>query len=148
MYSRPLTSQSFEPRPRLTTKARSSGMREEPSTPPGRCCAATSRIRLSSDDLAFDAVLIGHLRGIVQPSFDVDEMRIAAGARLFKRARCATLPVRSAMLGAFPLQWPRGAGYTRRDARTFACATSSIGTSRNELGHRAPAARFGKGDRR
>ena len=42
MYSRPLTSHSREPCARLTTNARSSVKRCEPSTPPGRRRAAVS----------------------------------------------------------------------------------------------------------
>src|SRR3989442_852488 len=35
MYSRPLTSYSLDPEPRLTMNARSSGNRDDPRTPPG-----------------------------------------------------------------------------------------------------------------
>src|SRR5262245_11287109 len=63
MYWRPLTSQIFEPRPRLTTKARSSGKRDEPSTPPGMRSVARSSNRRSSGIRFRDVSLMIHLAG-------------------------------------------------------------------------------------
>src|SRR6266496_65418 len=50
MYSRPLTSQIFDPRPRLTTNARFSGNRAPPSMPPGSHRLAWSSNAVSSFD--------------------------------------------------------------------------------------------------
>src|SRR5438128_5842518 len=94
MYSRPLTSYSLDPEPRLTMNARSSGNRDDPRTPPGSARAAVSSMRISSSvrERSMACLPPGALtRPLVAPAYRLPRARASPMARsaevLERRAR-------------------------------------------------------------
>src|SRR5207247_918688 len=74
MYSRPLTSYSLDPEPRLTMNARSSGNRDDPRTPPGSARAVPAvdgrrRARPSATSQVLRTLLrAGDVQATVEPT--------------------------------------------------------------------------------